>query len=320
MKNQINKTKKEIYILSIIISLFINIIYTTSAQDNDNIHTLKMSDYTEFVENNKNTKNLEAESIFTLKGEVGPIYISTQKDFKDQDLVSIYEVKQDETIEDIANLYNINKNTIIWANDLQNKKIKQGQILLILPVDGIRHIVKKGDTIKNLSKKYKIDISEIIDYNNIKDDTNLAIGEEIIIPNATTDYISTTQTKTVINKTKNKITSGYFIRPMIGGIKTQGIHGKNAIDIGAPIGTPVRSSAGGTVLVARGDGYNGGYGGLIIIKHNNGTQTLYAHLDSVSVTDGQIVEQGQNIGLSGNTGKSTGPHLHFEIRGAVNPF
>ena len=114
--------------------------------------------------------------------------------------------------------------------------------------------------------------------------------------------------------------SGYFIHPMPGTVRTQGIHGYNGVDYGAPIGTPVRAAAGGSVITSRVGGWNGGYGNFVVIQHANGTQTLYGHLSKNSVWQGQNVVQGQIIGYSGNTGRSTGPHLHFEVRGARNPF
>ena len=74
------------------------------------------------------------------------------------------------------------------------------------------------------------------------------------------------------------------------------------------------------MLVSKSSGWNGGYGNYIVIKHSNGTQTLYSHLSSNAVVVGDVVEQGENIGVMGNTGKSTGTHLHFEVRGGTNPF
>jgi murein DD-endopeptidase MepM/ murein hydrolase activator NlpD len=92
------------------------------------------------------------------------------------------------------------------------------------------------------------------------------------------------------------------------------------LDIAAPIGTPIYASDGGTVISA---GWNsGGYGQLIEIDHKNGYTTRYAHLNKISVKVGQEVPQGFRIGDMGTTGRSTGPHLHFEIRkggGAVDP-
>jgi len=80
------------------------------------------------------------------------------------------------------------------------------------------------------------------------------------------------------------------------------------------------ASAAGEVIIAREGGYNGGYGSYVVVRHDNGTQTLYAHMSQVDAYSGQEVAQGQVIGYVGSTGRSTGPHLHFEIRGAKNPF
>jgi murein DD-endopeptidase MepM/ murein hydrolase activator NlpD len=101
---------------------------------------------------------------------------------------------------------------------------------------------------------------------------------------------------------------------------TQGLHGYNGIDIGVPTGTAIYAAAGGTVIISRNSGWNGGYGDYIVISHDNGVQTLYGHLSRTVVQTGARVEQGDIIGYSGMTGKATGPHLHFEVRGAKNPF
>ncbi|KKW46945.1 MAG: Peptidase M23 [Parcubacteria group bacterium GW2011_GWB1_57_6] len=101
---------------------------------------------------------------------------------------------------------------------------------------------------------------------------------------------------------------------------TQGLHGWNGIDFGAPRGTPIRAAADGTVIIARAGGWNGGYGNYIVLQHANGTQTLYSHNSSNAVGMGQAVTQGQVIGYVGATGRVTGTHLHFEVRGAANPF
>ena len=114
--------------------------------------------------------------------------------------------------------------------------------------------------------------------------------------------------------------SGTLVNPAPGTIKTQGIHGYNGVDLAGPIGTTVRAAAAGQVIIAKSSGWNGGYGSYVVLKHNNGTQTLYGHLSRVDASVGETVAQAETIGAIGNSGKSTGPHLHFEVRGGKNPF
>ena len=110
------------------------------------------------------------------------------------------------------------------------------------------------------------------------------------------------------------------MHPLPSAVRTQGIHGYNAVDLAAPFGTPIVAAASGRVIVSRSGGWNGGYGTYVVIDHPDGTQTLYAHMSRVAVWQGAQVVAGQVIGYVGSTGRSTGPHVHFEVRGAVNPF
>jgi murein DD-endopeptidase MepM/ murein hydrolase activator NlpD len=104
-------------------------------------------------------------------------------------------------------------------------------------------------------------------------------------------------------------------------------HKHSGQDFAVPIGTDVVAAHGGTVVKAGGNGAGDGpaYGNAIVVKHANGTYSQYAHLSRIDVKVGQVVATGQHIARSGNTGNSTGPHLHFEIRktpnygSAVNP-
>jgi murein DD-endopeptidase MepM/ murein hydrolase activator NlpD len=98
------------------------------------------------------------------------------------------------------------------------------------------------------------------------------------------------------------------------------MHGHNGADLAGKMGTPILASAGGVVRVAKSSGYNFGYGNYVIVTHDNGSETVYAHMSGVTVSPGQRVSQGQQVGTLGSTGNSTGPHLHFEIRGAYNPW
>ena len=111
----------------------------------------------------------------------------------------------------------------------------------------------------------------------------------------------------------------YFIRPVKGCIETQGLHGYDAVDIGCPMGTPIMAAADGVVIIAKSSGWNGGYGDYVAIEHPNHTETVYGHMSKVLVSVGETVTQGQVIGHVGRTGRATGPHVHWEVRGAMNP-
>ena len=113
----------------------------------------------------------------------------------------------------------------------------------------------------------------------------------------------------------------YYTSPLISFIQTQNIHGYNAVDLAAPAGTAIMAAASGEIIVAKEGGWNGGYGSYVVIQHDNGSQTLYAHMSVVEATVGEEVAQGQVIGKVGMTGDATGPHVHFEIRNGIrNPF
>lgn len=235
--------------------------------------------------------------------------------------ISVYVVREGDTLGEIADMFGVSTNTIVWANDIKKNAIKPGQELVILPISGVRHVVKSGDTAKSLAAKYKADLDDILSYNDIDLNTKLSVGSVVIIPDGVVSASIYTAKKPGSPTAKGYPTySGYYLRPIVGGRKTQGFHGYNGIDLAAPTGTPLLASADGQVIIARGSGYNGGYGLYVVIRHSNGTQTLYGHMSRVSVSVGQNVTQGQVIGAVGNTGRSTGPHVHFEIRGARNPF
>jgi len=244
--------------------------------------------------------------------------------------ISVYTVRSGDTLSGIASMFDVSANTILWANDLtRSSTLKVGQTLVILPMSGVIHTVVKGDTLQTIAKKYTGDIDEIALFNDIKVTATLSVGDKIMIPDGEMSY--STRPSTVAgaasNPTEKLIVSaggpsydGYYQKPFLTGTKTQGLHGYNAVDYGMPVGSPIYAAASGVVLISKSSGYNGGYGDYIVIKHPNNTQTVYGHLSQPVVFAGQNVTQGQLIGYSGNTGKSTGAHLHFEVRGAKNPF
>lgn len=240
------------------------------------------------------------------------------------DQISVYVVREGDTLSDIGQMFDVSVNTIIWANDLKNATIRPGQTLAILPVTGIKYTIKNGGTLRDVIEKHGGDIEEAELYNGISADKELEAGTVVIIPEGelavpkSSTGVAHTPTRSVASSGPSY--EGYYIKPVQGGVRTQGIHGYNAVDIGAPVGTPVLASASGDVIIVRSGGWNGGYGNYVVIRHSNGTQTLYAHNSSNIVYPGQYVVQGQVIGYVGSTGRSTGPHVHFEVRGAKNPF
>lgn len=252
--------------------------------------------------------------------------IGDDSSYKNSGQISIYIVRNGDTLSDIAKMFDVSINTIRWGNDIaRGESIHPGQELVILPVTGIKYTVKTGGTLNDIIKKYGGDIKEAVAYNGYAADENLPAGTEVIIPHGeiVTPKVTTSRyaVTTAASRGSNLPTyEGYYMRPIIGGVKTQGIHGHNAVDLASSIGTPIMAAASGKVIVAKSIGWNGGYGSYVVIQHDNDTQTLYAHASKVLVSRGQRVVQGQVIEYMGSTGKSTGSHLHFEIRGARNPF
>jgi LysM repeat protein len=280
----------------------------------------------------------------------------------DSDQISVYVVRDGDTLPAIAKMFGVTTNTIAWANNLKNNKISTGDQLVILPISGVKYTVKSGDTLQGITKKFKGNIDDILSYNNLSSDSKLAVGDTVFIPDgemsssesggssSSNSGSSSVQGSTIIYSNSynsfpdtgsSRILSGsdsipvgahcenypaldgYYLRPVATCIKTQGLHGHNAVDLASEnhqIGETVRAAADGQVIISRDSGWNGGYGEYIVIKHNNGTQTLYGHLSDTDVSVGDEVTQGETIGAMGTTGDSTGPHLHFEIRGARNPF
>lgn len=259
--------------------------------------------------------------------------------------IIIYRVETGDTISEIAERYGISTNTIRWANGIRRgDNIRVGQELILLPITGIQVEVREGDTLSTVATRYAGDVEEIANYNNLDIDTKLSIGQKIIIPDGelgaqetkTTQQSSsntqTTRQQRTVTSTqqqtnspsstvvaKRKELESFFVRP-VEGIVTQRHHGPyGAFDIANKVGTPIVAMADGIVIISKDSGWNGGYGQYIVIKHTNNTQTLYAHLSKNDVTVGQRVTQGQKIGELGNTGRSTGPHLHFEVRGDPDP-
>ena len=267
-----------------------------------------------------------------LLASTGPMGVSDGKDTPDssiEDQTSVYVVRKGDSISQIADMFEVSVNTILWANDMKKgEKLAPGDVLLILPISGVEHTVAKGQTLANIAKLYKADVGDIASYNGIAQNAKLVVGDKLMIPDAVKAEEGDKPVKNLaasIAKDKKyyedhpiKNLSGYYVNPVPGYRKSQGIHDKNGVDLAIAKGTPIHAAAAGTVTLAR-TGYNGGFGYLVIISHPNGTETLYAHQSKIATSTGAQVAQGEVIGYVGSTGRSTGPHLHFEVHGARNP-
>lgn len=240
-------------------------------------------------------------------------------------------VADGETISSIAERYGLKPTTILWENDLtETSKIKPGQELRILPVDGVRHKVARGETVYSIGKKYGLDGSQvqmIVDYpfnEFLNDETfELVVGQYLMVPEgvkvvaalpaASTTYTGITTYGSFTPDAGTVSALGSFIWPASGRI-TQGYSFYHkAIDIANHAGGPILAADAGTVTIA-GWVDSSGYGNRVVLDHGNGYVTLYAHMSVVQVVIGQRVKRGDVLGQMGSTGRSTGTHLHFEIR------
>ncbi len=240
-----------------------------------------------------------------------------------------YEVKHGDTLSEIASKFDIKTKTITDNNNIANlNRLKTGTILTILPVDGVLHKVKKGETAASIAKTYKVQKEKIVAQNKLNDE-KVTIGETIIVPGGVKvvpRYIASRGSSssnyrgagygTISGAKYNGTISNTIIKPASGKITQYYRRGHYAIDIGNRNKGPILAAANGIVTKSQG-GYNGGYGNMIIIDHGNGRQTLYAHNSALYVKVGDTVTQGQTIAWMGNTGRvygATGIHVHFELR------
>lgn len=246
-----------------------------------------------------------------------------------------YEVQDGDTAGQIAANFGVSLSTILWANNLKSGSlIKPGQELVVLPISGVRHLVKKGDTISSIAKKYQASIEEIMAFNNLNNDKPLIEGQELIIPDGqlSSTSISSAASSAGLKPMTIDISSwpdlkGFFTLPVFGGYNKGIFHYYNAVDIINSRGTPIYASADGLVMEAKKGcttkSCNLGYGNYIKIQHNiNGVAplTVYGHLGDLYVKEGDKVSQGQTIGTMSDTGNAIGCHLHFEVIGTQNPF
>lgn len=240
-----------------------------------------------------------------------------------------YTVQAGDTAIRIAERFGIQEETILGGNAFLSTDAGQlmaGTTIVILPIDGVLHDVVEGDTIEGLAEQYEVPVEDIASYgpNNLEFPYRLYPGTQILVPGAVREVFVwdppslTTSSSSSSGSGSSSITvevpgTGTFVWPVDARRITQEFwYGHQALDVGLVTGSPVYASDTGTVTYAAWSPHC--YGNLIVINHGNGFETFYAHLDGFNVSPGQTVYQGSLIGWSGNTGCSSGPHIHFEIR------
>lgn len=242
---------------------------------------------------------------------------------------AVHTVESGESLSVIAERYDLKIETIAWENGIANgNKLRIGQKLMIPPVDGVSYKVKSGDNLEKIAKKYEITAEAIIAQNGLESKT-LVKGESLFLPGAKPIYPTapaiagdyrvpavTRSDRSYASSSDVPAVGKIFIFPTTGKI-TQGYRGGHyAYDIADRSKPPIWAAGGGTVIKASSGTWGGGYGNHVIIDHGDGVQTLYGHMDSINVSEGQWVSQGEVIGIMGNTGRvygATGIHLHWEV-------
>jgi murein DD-endopeptidase MepM/ murein hydrolase activator NlpD len=247
---------------------------------------------------------------------------TTQISDKVRDQVIEYTVQPGDTVSEVATKFGISTDTIRWENDLASlNAIKPGQVLKILPVTGVRTKVGRGETIYTIAKKYDANPQAIVDFpfNTFADNEtfSLAVGQDLIVPDGKMpNVVQWSPSTNIAQRTPNAgvvSAKGKFIWPISGVITQRFSWYHGGIDIATAFGTPILAADSGKILVA-GWPDNSGYGNRVVIDHGNGYQTWYGHMSRFAVVAGQTVNRGDVIGYEGSTGRSTGPHCHFEIR------
>ena len=248
---------------------------------------------------------------------ISPILSPVEEGLRERDKIIYYTVQQGDSISTIASQFGVSNYTLLWENNLTAYSvIRPGDKLAILPTSGLRHKVKKGETISSIAKKYSIDSEKIIEFNKLASVNDIQIGEKLFIPGG--QVIQPKKSYTVRSfyqpPAAKVVSSGKMLWPTTCRYISQYYRwGHSAIDLACNFGSAIYSVNGGTVITAK-YGWNGGYGNYVIVDHGGGVQTLYAHFTKLYVQSGQTVNKGAVLGLMGSTGRSTGPHLHFEIR------
>ena len=220
-----------------------------------------------------------------------------------------HELQPGDVISSLAIKYGLNQGTLISVNGIQNTRtIQAGKEIKIPNQDGILHKIAEGETVGAIAQKYEVNPEPVVTANELFSE-KIKVGSSLFVPGAKLNEAALQEINgdLFIRPIRGRITSryGWRISPITG---KRGFH--SGLDIAAPTGTPIGAGMSGRVSSV---GYSAVFGNYVIISHHSNYRTLYAHLSSIKTRSGAYVSAGQTIGYVGNTGQSTGPHLHFQV-------
>lgn len=240
---------------------------------------------------------------------------------KYQDLFyTVYVVKAGDMVGFIAEQFGVSQDAIISLNKLKNTRTLQiGQLLKIPSINGILYTTKKGDTPSSIADKYRISLEKIASVNNISDE-QIEVGATLFLPDAKLDWVTIQEINGDLFR--KPLRNSYYISSLYGW-RDNPFSGKrtfhNGIDMATARGSAIYAALDGRVTAT---GYDVTYGNYVIISHHSGYKTLYGHMQTILTTKGSYVTQSTKIGTVGNTGQSTGPHVHFTVyknNATINP-
>ena len=259
---------------------------------------------------------------------VGEDVFQTAISQKPRDKVITYKVEGGDTLSTIARKFDISVDTIKWANDLSGDDLSVGDELKILPVTGIAHKVGKGESVYSIAKKLDTDPQKIVDFP-FNDFANpetfaLVVGQILIVPDGVKPSEQPfIQRQVFIASGPTTFSSFGFTWPVHGIVSQFASWYHMALDIAAPFGTPIVAAQDGVVSSVSSGTWDFGYGTNVWVDNGNGYASHYTHMSGINVSPGTAVSAGKTvIGWIGVSGRTTGPHIHFEVRknGAlVNP-
>ena len=262
--------------------------------------------------------------------------------------VKNYVVAPGDSLWSISNAQNIELDTLIGSNTFKTSaRLRPGAKLRIPNQDGIFYVLKKGESLEEVSKRYGVSINKLKQVNINVDVASLKTGDEIFLPGAKPDGLIERRETPKLAEVKKQpappsktpakqapkpqpgevaVKNGTYRWPIMGRINspfgwrqhpiTRRRDFHTGIDIKASRGDPIKAAGSGKVVYS---GWMGGYGKVLVIEHSNGQSTLYAHCSTLLAGKGASISSGQLVAKVGTTGRSTGPHLHFEVRNGNSP-